>query len=287
MGKVTIVTDSVACLPDEQVKKYGIRVVPIKILFEDKIYRNGVDLAPSEAYQLLARAPDSFTTSPSSPSDYADIFRELVSNGQDIFCLAISSKLSTAFNVACLAAKQVEQELPQSNIEVMDSKNATASQGFIALAAAHSAAKGNELDEVVKVAGIVRDRVQFLLALETIRHAYRTGRIPKIATQMGSMLGVKPLLTISNGVVHLSGIARTKQSGLKRLLETMRRKAGKQPVHVAIMHTAIPEEAEELKQVISTEFNCVELLLTEVSPIIGYAIGTGALGIAFYTLPDE
>jgi DegV family protein with EDD domain len=287
MGKVTIVTDSVACLPDEQVKKYGIRVVPIKILFEDKIYRNGVDLAPSEAYQLLAKAPDSFSTSPSSPSDYADIFRELVTKRQDIFCLAISSKLSTVFNVACLAAEQVKQEMPQSNIEVMDSKSATASQGFIALAAAQSAAKGNELNDVVKAAGIVRDRVQFLLALETIRHAYRTGRIPKIATQMGSMLGVKPLLTISNGVVRLAGIARTKQSGVKRLLETMRRKAGKQPVHVAVMHTAVPKEAEELKQLISTEFNCLELLLIEVSPIIGYAIGTGALGIAFYTLPDE
>ena len=261
MGKVTIVTDSVACLPNEYVKQYGIRVVPIKILFEDKIYRNGVDLAPSEAYQLLARAPDSFTTSPSSPSDYADIFRELATRGQDTFCLSISSK--------------------------MDSQNATASQGFIALAAARSAAKDNGLNEVVKAAGIVRDRVQFLLALETIRHAYRTGRIPKIATQMGSMLGVKPLLTISNGVVRLTGIVRTKQSGVKRLLKTMRHKVGKQPVHAAIMHTAIPEEAEELKQLISTEFNCVELLLTEVSPIIGYAIGPGALGVAFYTLPAE
>jgi len=287
MIKVAIVTDSVACLPDEQVKQYGIRVVPIKILFEDKIYRNGVDLAPAEAYQLLAKAPNSFSTSPSSPSDYADIFHELISNGKDIFCLAVSSKLSTSFNVANLAAKQVKQELPRSNIEVMDSKNATASQGFIALAAAQSAAKGNELDGVIRTAGIVRDRVQFLLALETIRHAYRTGRIPKIATQMGSMLGVKPLLTISNGVVHLTGIARTKQGGVKKLLETMRRKVGKQPVHVAIMHTSIPEEAEELKQVISTRFNCVELLLTEVSPIIGYAIGPGALGVAFYTLPAE
>ncbi len=287
MAEVTVVTDSVACLPDEQVKKYGIRVVPIKILFEEKTYRNGVDLAPSEAYQLLAKAPDKFSTSPSSPSDYADIFRELAGNGQDIFCLATSSKLSTAYNVACVAAEQVKQELPRSNIEVMDSRNATSSQGFIALAAAQSAASGNNLDEVVKIASLVRERVQFLLTLETIRHAYRTGRIPKIATQMGSMLGVKPLLTISNGVVRLTGIVRTKQSGIKRLLEKMRRKVGKKPVHVAVMHTAIPEEAEELKKLISARFNCVELLLTEVSPIIGYAIGPGALGIAFYTLPVE
>ena len=76
-----------------------------KILFEEKTYRNGVDLAPSEAYQLLAKAPDKFTTSSSSPSDYADIFLDLSIKVQGIFCLAVSSKLSTTYNVACLARK--------------------------------------------------------------------------------------------------------------------------------------------------------------------------------------
>jgi DegV family protein with EDD domain len=274
-------------LPVEQVLKFGIRVLPIKIFFEDKIYRDGIDLSPSEAYQLLARAPERFSTSPSSPSEYATLFHELVADKHDIFCLTISSKLSTAFNVATLAAEQVRHESPQCTIEIMDSQNATASQGFIALAAAQSAAEGNELNAVTKAANIVKDRVQFLLALETIRHAYRTGRIPKIATQMGSMLGVKPLLTISNGLVRVRSITRTKQSGLKKLIEIMKRKVAKKPVHVAIMHTAIPDEAEKLKKYIAKEFFCIELLLTEVSPIIGYSIGPEALGVAFYTLPSE
>jgi DegV family protein with EDD domain len=287
ISKVVIVTDSVACLPDDQVKRYGIKILPMKILFKDKTFRDGVDLTASEAYQLLARAPDSFNTSPSSPSDYAAIFNELVAGRQDIFCLTISSKLSTAFNVASLAAEQVRHNVPQCTIEVMDSKNATASQGFIALAAAQSAAEGNEINAVIEAASVVKDRVQFLLALETIRHAYRTGRIPKIATQIGSILSVKPILTISNGVVHVAGIVRTKQRGVTRLIEMMKRKVVKQPVHVAIMHTAIPDEAEKLKKHISNEFNCLELLLTEVSPIIGYSIGPGALGVAFYTLPVE
>jgi DegV family protein with EDD domain len=132
---------------------------------------------------------------------------------------------------------------------------------------------------------MVMERVQMVLALDTIRHAYRTGRIPKIATQMGSMLGVKPLLTISDGAVHLIGIVRTNKKGVERIIRIMKRKAGNRPLHVAVMHTAIPEKAEALKQRIAAEFNCVELLLTEVSPVIGYAIGPGALGLAFYTLP--
>ena len=283
MGKVAIVTDSVACLPSEQSEQYGIRIVPIKILFEDKLYRDGVDLTPSEAYRLLAKAPDYFSTSPSSPSDYIDIFRAFADAGQDIFCLTVSSELSTTYNVACLAAKQLRQEIPQCSIEVVDSRNATASQGFIALAAAQTASRGANLAEVIKTAGMVQKRVQMALTLDTISHAYRTGRIPKIATQVGSMLGVKPLLTISDGVVRLIGIVRTNKKGIERIIRMMKRKAGKQPLHVTIMHTAIPEEAEKLKQRIATEFNCVELLLTEVSPVIGYAIGPGALGFAFYT----
>ena len=287
MSKVAVVTDSVACLTNEQVEQYGIRVVPIKILFEEKIYRNGVDLAPSEAYQLLEKAPDYFSTSPSSPSDYTSIFRELINQGQDILCLTVSSKLSTVFNVASLAAEQVRQELPQSTISVMDSGTATASQGLITLAAAKAAARGNELGEVIKVASIVRDRVHFLLALETIRHAYRTGRIPKIATQVGSRLGVKPMVTISGGVVHLIGVVRTKQRGVERLVKIMRQKVGAEPAHVAVMHADVPEEGERLRKRISAEFNCVELFITEVSPIIGYSIGPGALGLAFYSLPSE
>jgi len=287
MDKVAIVTDSVACLPDEIVSQYGIRVVPIKILFKDKVYRNGVDLAPAEAYKLLAKAPDFFSTSPSSPSDYIGIFSELATSGQDIFCLSVSSELSTTYNVARLAAQQVRQEKPDCSIKVMDSRNATASQGFIALAAAQTASRGGNLDDVIRTANTVREQVQMVLTLNTIRHAYRTGRIPKIATQMGSMLGVKPLLTISNGVVHLIGIVRTNKKGVERIIKIMEQKAGKRPLHVAIMHTAIPEKAEALKQRISAEFNCVELLLTEVSPVIGYAIGPGSLGLAFYTLPSQ
>jgi len=287
MGKVAIVTDSVACLPAEQVKQYGIRVVPIKIIFEDRVYSNGVDLSTSEAYKLLDKAPDYFHTSPSAPSDYIGIFSELTGGGRDVLCVAVSSKLSTTYNVACLAAEQVRQEFPLCSIEVMDSRNATASQGFIALAAAQAAEQDKDIKEVIWTAETVRERVQMVVALDTIRHAYRTGRIPKFATQVGSMLGVKPLLTISNGVVHFLGIARTRHKGIQRIINIMKQKAGRRPLHAAVMHTAIPEEAEEFRQCISDEFNCIELLLTEVSPVIGYAIGTGVLGIAFYTLPED
>ena len=109
-----------------------------------------------------------------------------------------------------------------------------------------------------------------------------TGRIPKVAAQVGSMLKIKPILTSSSGLVRFSGAVRSKESGINRILTMMRDKVGQNPVHVAVMHAYAPDEAEKLKERISSEFNCAELWITEFSPVMGYATGTGTLGFAYY-----
>jgi len=97
------------------------------------------------------------------------------------------------------------------------------------------------------------------------------------------MLNIKPMLTASSGVLHLVGIVRSKKSGIKRMLKIMRDKVGLNQVHVAVMHAYALDEAEGLKEQVLSEFNCVELLLTEFSPLMGYSCGTGTLGLAFYS----
>jgi DegV family protein with EDD domain len=287
MSKVAIVTDSVACLTKEHTEQYGIHVVPIKILFEGKVYHNGVDLAPSEAYQLLEKSPESFSTSPSTPQDYSGIFYELGTRLQDILCITVSAKLSTAFNMANLAKEEIKEKQPDINIEVMDSGTATAAQGFVVLAAAREAVQDKGTAEITEAAIKVKERVQLLFLLDTIRYAYRTGRIPKIAAQMGSMLGVKPIVTISDGLVHMVSAVRSKNRGIERLIKTMKRKVDNNQVHVAVMHTNRPEEAERLKERVAAEFDCAEIFVTEVSPIIGYSVGPGTLALAYYSSTDS
>ncbi len=287
MPKVAIVSDSVAALSREQIEQYDIQVVPVKILFEDRVYRNGVDLAASEAYQLLDKAPELFATSPSSPSEYADVFRKLATEKRDILCISVSSKLSTAFNAASLAREQIKEEFPEANTEVMDSYNAVAGQALIILAAAKAAAQGKGLAEVTKAAQLVKDRVHVVFLFDTIRYVYRTGRIPKIASQIGSMLSVKPMVTISDGLIKFIGVSRNKHRGIDRLIRFMRQEVGTRPVHVAVMHADTPREGQELKKRISSQFDCRELFLGEFSPIVGYATGRGVLGLAFYSPPDE
>ena len=283
MRKVAIITDSISCLTKELVEQYKIGIVPIRLLVQGKIYRDLVDMTPTEAYELFLQDPESFTTSPSAPGHYLEAYREASKQAKDILCITLSSKLSTGYDMARVATEQAKTELPETSIEVFDSQTVTAAEGFIALAAARAAAEGESLAEVAKVAEEIRGKTTFLLLLDTIRYVYRTGRIPKIAAQVGSMLSIRPILTSSDGLVRFAGAVRNKEHGIDRILQIMRNKVGKSPVHVAIMHAYALDEATKLMERVSSEFNCAELWIAEFSPVMGYACGTGAMGFAFYT----
>ena len=282
MPNVAVVTDSIACLTREMVEQYQIGIVPIMLLVQGKVYRNGVAMTPSQAYELFLEDPESFNTSPASPGHYLEAYREVSKQARNILCITLSSKLSTGYEMARVAKEQAEAELPEISIEVLDSQNVTAAEGFIALAAARAAAEGKSFTEVIRVAEEIRDRVSFLIVVDTLRHVYRTGRIPKIASQVGSMLNIRPILTSSSGLVRFKGIVKNREQGVNRILQEMREKVGQSPVHVAVMHAYVPDDAEKLKERIEAEFNCVELFITEFTPVMGYATGTGTLGFAFY-----
>jgi len=244
-------------------------------------------MSPTEAYELLLKDPESFNTSPASPGQYLEAFQKVSEEVNNILCITLSAKTSTGYEAARVAQDTAATELPDTRIALMDSQTVTAAEGFIALAGARAAAEGKDLDEVVAIAEEVRDKVNFLIVLDTIRHVYRSGRVPKIASNIGSMLNVRPILTCSSGLIRFKGIVRNREQGLDRIVKTMRDKVGESPVHVAVMHAYAPKEAEKLKERIESEFNCTELWITEFSPVMGYTTGTGTLGFAFYSEQDK
>ncbi len=283
MSSIVIVVDSIACITKEQTERYGIRIVPANILFNGQVYRDFLDISPAQAYEFLEKAPEFWKSSAASPEDYVKVYHELSEYAHSILVVTISSKLSMFYTSAQIAKEIIKEKLPHIEIDVLDSRTAAAAEGLIALAAARDAAEGRNFKEVIATAKKVKERVGFVGLLETIRHVYRTGRIPRIASEIGSILPVKPILTSSNGAIHFSGAVSTKRSGIEKMLQIMRNHVGNsEMVHVAVMHADALEEAEELKERISTEFNCVELFITDFSPIMGYATGRGTLALAFY-----
>ena len=132
MSKVAIITDSIACLTREQVEQYGIEIIPINFYAGGKLYKDWVDITPSEAYELFLKDPESFKTSAASPEDCLTAYRNASKRAKDIACVTVSVKLSTVYNVAQEAKELAQTELPDTSIEVVDSRTATPAEGFVA-----------------------------------------------------------------------------------------------------------------------------------------------------------
>jgi len=283
MPQVAVLTDSIACLNRELARQYNVGILPINFYAGGKLYHDWVDIMPSEAYQLFLREPDSFKSSAPSPEDIGNAFRLALQQARDLLVIAVSSKLSSVASAATLIGEQIMREMHGHQIEVIDSRTATAAEGLIAMAAARAAFLDKSLPEVKDAALSVQKRVGCYILLDTIKHVYRTGRVPRVVAQVGSVLNIKPILTLSNGAVEFVGAVRDRAHGFERIVDLMRQKVGEAPIRVAVMHAYDEEGAARLKEHVSKEFSCVDVWVSEFSPVMGYATGTGTLGLAFHT----
>jgi len=282
--KVAIVTDTTACIPREQVEKYGVELVPIELIFGDKVYRDGVDISPTQFYALLRQAEKLPTTSGSLPGPFLEAYCKASQRASSILCITVSSKLSGMFNSARLAMEMAKEALPNIAIEVLECSTAAAGQGLVVLAAAKAAALGKSLAEVVDTAKSVMQGVNLLAALDTLYYLAKGGRVPKAAAWASSLIKIKPILAIKEGEVGPVTNPRTTAGAIKRMLQIMGQKVVKgQPLHVAVMHADALDRAKELMAKISSRFDCAELFITEFTPVMGVHTGPGVIGVAFYS----
>ncbi len=283
MNKVAIVTDSVACIPKELVEKYGIEVVPIQVIFGGKVYRDGIDITPSQFYSLLRQTAKLPTTAASLPGPILEAYTRASQRASSILCILLSAKFSGMFNTANQAIEIAKGTLSHVVIEILDSRTATIAEGFVALAAARAAAMGKNLTEVTEAAKSVIQRVNLFVALDTLHYLVRGGRVPKAAAWASSLLQIKPVLTVADGEAHLVTNPRTTAGAMNRILQIMEQKVVRgQPLHVAVTHADALDKAIALRNQISSQFDCAELLLTEFTPVMGAHTGPGVIGVAFY-----
>jgi DegV family protein with EDD domain len=155
-------------------------------------------------------------------------------------------------------------------------------QGFVVLEAARAAASGADLDEVVARAEEVARRVHVLAALDTLEYLHRGGRIGGAAAFLGSMLQIKPIVYVADGIVAALAKPRTMSRAVQLMLKEIARRTGSRPLHVAVLHADVLDAAEELRQQIHDRFECIELHITEFTPVMGAHAGSGVLGVAFH-----
>jgi DegV family protein with EDD domain len=284
--RVVIVTDSTCCLPGDLVEKYDICLVPILIVYEGKSYRDGVDISPGEVYRIMRRRKNLPTTSTPSAGDFLNIYCQLSQEAESILCVTLTSLQSKIFDAALMAKEMAKEIVPNTAIEVIDSRAVAGALGFIVLEAARIASQGAELIQVANAAQSMIHRVNFLAMLDTLFYLARTGRIARAAAWAGSLLNVKPIVEHSPAIGETTPAARprTRAKAIARMLEIMADRVGDSRVHVMVHHADELEEGEKLEAEIGSRFNCAELHLTELTPAMGVHAGPGVLGISFY--PD-
>ena len=284
MKKVAVVTDTTACIPQEQVTRYDIEVVPVQLIFEDKTYRDGIDISPTEFYALLRQANKLPTTSASSPDPYIEAYRKASQRAESILCLTEPSNFSAMVDSALVAKEMAKTALPNVVIEVLDCATAAGGQGLVALAAARAAASGKNLDEVMTTAQDIMYRVNLFATLDTLHYLVKGGRVPQAAALVNSLLKIKPIFTLNHAEAHTVALPRTIPSAIKRMTKLMEKKVVKgQRLHVAVMHADALDKAVALRNRIASQFDCAELFITEFTPVMGVHTGPGLLGIAFYS----
>jgi len=284
MKKVAILTDSTCCLPPELVEQYDICVVPLEIIYEGKSYRDGIDMTPGEVYKIMRKRQNMPTTSTASAGDFLNAYRQLGQEAESILCITLTSLQSMTFDAASAAREIAKEELPNTAVEVFDSRAVSGALGFIVLEAARAASQGAELTQVAETARNMMGKVNFLAMLDTLYYLARLGRIARAAAWAGSLLSMKPIVEHSPAIGETTPVARprTRRKAVERMLEIMAQRMGDPKVHVMVHHADELEEAEKLAAEIKSRFNCVELHLTEFTPVMGVHTGPGLLAIAFY-----
>jgi len=284
MSNVRIMTDSVAGIPENLAEEYQIKVIPAaNIIYDGTTYIDGVTLSVPEAYELIKKDPDKFTTSALTPGYILDEYRELSKKSSEIVHITMPLALSATFKTASLAAEMLQKESPQTSIRVIDGKTAASAQGLVVLAAARAAAQGKSLDEVADIVGQVRRKTGGIMMLDTMRYVYRTGRMSKMAARIVSLFKIKPInrMTDEGGLEFVDKV-RKREDGYKKLIKLIKQEAGTDSLHFMVMHADAPEIAEEFIKLLRQEFNCLRVIVSEYSPIMGYAVGRGAIFVGFH-----
>jgi DegV family protein with EDD domain len=278
MTKVAIVTDSSPYIPTEIIQENHIHVVPLTVIWGEESFYDGVDITPVEFYERLDKSKVMPSTSQPSVADFEVLFRKLHQEGYDILAVLISEDLSGTIS----SATQAKKLLPDANIEIVNSKTLAMALGFQVLAAARAANQGASLEECKRLAEDAKNRCGVIFVVDTLEFLNRGGRIGTAKRFMGTLLNVKPILAIENGVIVPLDSVRTQKKALKTIIDLVEeRTKGKKNIRLATLHANAPEIAQGVLDEAAQRIPNVETVLSELSPVVGTHGGPGTVGLAY------
>lgn len=270
--RFAVVTDSTADLPDEWRTRYGIEVVPLKVIFGNETFRDRVDISDDEFFRRLAAATRLPTTSAPSPGEFAEVYSRLARDHDGCISIHLGAQLSATAEAARIGAQSVEG----FRVEVVDSQTVTMPIAFLCRVAA-------ECETLEAAAAAVAERVpksRVLALLDTLRYLEMGGRLNRAQAMIGTMLDLKPLLLVAGGEMPKAvSRVRTRSRAVSAMVEYFR---GDLPVeHVAVMHAQAGAEAETMAAGLRKALPGQEVVIGQIGCVLGTHTGPKALGVVY------
>lgn len=274
MKSIAIVTDSTADIPREQAAAWGVTVIPLTVNFGMQQYLDGIEIQSDQFYQMLAGADPLPTTSQPSPAEFQQVYERLLKDHDSIISIHLSAGLSGTLGSAAAAKDMVDGE-----IHLVDSQSISVGIGLLVAEAVDLVKQGLSAPAIVEQLLIARGKIEVLFTLDTLEYLHKGGRIGRVQAIMGSLLNIKPIIRVVDGVYVPAGKARRQEQALKVMAELFTTLAeGKKVKRISVAHGLAPAAAEQLARLLEQTFHPEASFLAQVGPVIGVHTGPGTIG---------
>ena len=285
MSQVAIVTDSTASIPESMLEELEIHTVAYYIHRGQEVLRDLVTIQRDEFLRWLMTTPNLPTTASPGPGDYVESYRTLVRRGlRNILSLHMTANGSGAYQAATIARDSLHDEIPEARIEVVDTRNVSLCQGWMVIEAARAALSGLSLDEILARVKRMIPLTQMIQTADTLKYLYMGGRIGKAQHLVGSLLHIKPLIGMKDGVIVALGKAHSHLQAYTAMADMVAETVGKGKGKVAYVHAGARQEVEKIKELVESKVDVVESFFAELSPALAVHTGPGTAGLCFYPL---
>jgi DegV family protein with EDD domain len=283
MPTVAVVTDSCASIPESLLETLKIHWVPYYIHRGSEVLRDLVTVQRQSFYDWLPTARELPQTASPGPGDYLQLYEALAQDGvRDIISIHMTSKGSGAYQAAKVAQSTLREKLPDLRVEVIDTLNVSMCQGWMVIEAARAALEGKSLSDLVDLVGRMIPVTCMIQTADTLRYLYMGGRIGRAKHLVGSMLKIKPLIGMEDGVIVPLGQARSRRKAYEAMVGMIEAAVGPgSKIKIAYVHAAAREEAEKIRKLVEERLICVESLVAELSPALGVHTGPGTAGLCY------
>lgn len=284
MGKVRIVTDSTADIPNEVGERLGINIVPLKVHFGEETFLDAVTIKSEQFYEMLAQSSAPPTTSQPSPIEFSDVYQRLLAEDADspIISLHVSAALSGTYQSAKIAYSMLEDE---ADITIMDSKSASYGFGMRVVMAAEMAQAGESKERIIEEIERLERNTNLYFLVDTLEYLQKGGRIGKASALIGSILNIKPILSLDqDGVVAAVDKVRGSKKAMTRIVELLKEEYGDEPVGITMAYSFRKNTAEELFELLKSQFNVRAVGWTTIGAVIGTHTGPGTSAVFMYRM---